>query len=274
MQAYRKFAYVYDELMQDMPYQSWVQFAQAAWERHGNPRTVVELGCGTGSITIPLANAGYQVTGIDLSEDMLSVAQSKMDSTARGNRLYREGSIRWLCQDMRSWEMPEPVDSVISFCDCINYVLEPEEVAEVFARTYHGLKEGGSFLFDVHHPDTLRRYDEEQPFVLDEPSVSYIWTCDFDEERCEIEHHLSIFARAENTPDHPEARRDGRNGQASGQHALYERFEEIHVQRAYEPEWMMAELKRAGFRDIKCYADFKWQAADETAERLFFVAIK
>ncbi|ANS75201.1 methyltransferase type 12 [Paenibacillus yonginensis] len=255
MEAYRKFAYVYDELMQDMPYESWVEFAQTAWQKHGVPHTVAELGCGTGSITIPLANAGYQMTGIDLSEDMLSVAQNKMEASAGGNRLYREGSVRWICQDMRSWELPEPVDSVISFCDCLNYVLEPEEIAEVFARTYDALKEGGSFLFDVHHPATLRRYGEEQPFVLDEPEVSYIWTCDFDEERCEIEHRLSIFARME-----------------SG--SLYERFEEIHIQRAYDPEWMMAELRRAGFKEIKCYADFEWKLADDEAERLFFVAIK
>ncbi|GGA20162.1 class I SAM-dependent DNA methyltransferase [Paenibacillus physcomitrellae] len=279
MEAYRKFAYVYDELMQDMPYESWVEFAQTAWQKHGIPHTVAELGCGTGSITIPLTNAGYQMTGIDLSEDMLSVAQNKMEASAGGSRLYREGSVRWVCQDMRSWELPEPVDSVISFCDCMNYVLEPEEIAQVFVRTYDALKEGGSFLFDVHHPDTLRRYGEEQPFVLDEPEVSYIWTCDFDEERWEIEHHLSIFARV--TPNKGSinkansAEQDSLERSASAaRQALYERFEEIHIQRAYDPEWMMAELRRAGFKEIKCYADFEWKLADDEAERLFFVAIK
>ncbi|WP_223067193.1 class I SAM-dependent DNA methyltransferase [Paenibacillus caui] len=260
MRAYQKFAYVYDELMEDMPYADWIGFAEAAWDKHGRPKTVAELGCGTGSITIPLVNAGYQVTGIDLSEDMLSVAQSKMEATAQGHRLYREGSIRWVRQDMRSWELAEPVDSVISFCDCINYVLEQEEVSAVFARSYAGLKPGGTFLFDVHHPDTLRRYDEEQPFVLDEPRIAYIWTCDFDEERCEIEHHLSIFARE--AGGHAESA------------ALYERFEETHVQRAYDPDWMKAELVRTGFRDVKCYADFKWIPAEAGAQRLFYVAVK
>lgn len=77
MASYRKFAYVYDELMEDMPYPDWIRFARTAWERHGMPRTVVDLGCGTGSITIPLVNAGFEVTGIDLSADMLAVARRK-----------------------------------------------------------------------------------------------------------------------------------------------------------------------------------------------------
>lgn len=259
MPAYRKFAYVYDELMEDMPYGKWLAFAEQAWKIHGKPLTVAELGCGTGSITIPLVSAGYQVTGIDLSEDMLSVAQSKLEMASGGQRLYREGSVRFIRQDMRELELPEPVDAVISFCDCINYVLEQEEVAEVFVRTFASLKPEGTFLFDVHHPRTLRRYNEEQPFVLDDPSVSYIWTCDFDEERCEIEHHLSIFAR-ESKQQNAEAK--------------YGRFEEIHVQRAYDPDWIREQLLAAGFRTVACYADFEWKAPGEEAERLFYVAVK
>lgn len=79
--SYRKFAYVYDELMEDMPYPDWIRFARTAWEKHGMPKSVAELGCGTGSITIPLVNSGFEVTGIDLSADMLSVARSKMEAT-------------------------------------------------------------------------------------------------------------------------------------------------------------------------------------------------
>lgn len=259
MPAYRKFAYVYDTLMEDMPYGRWLAFAEQAWERYGKPLTVAELGCGTGSITIPLANEGYHVTGIDLSEDMLAVAQNKLGTTAGGQRLYRGGSVRLIRQDMRALELPEPVDAVISFCDCINYILEQSEVAEVFARTYDQLKPGGTFLFDVHHPRTLQIYNEEQPFVLDDPSVSYIWTCDFEEERCEIEHHLSIFAR--------EPKQEGGDSK-------YERFEEVHVQRAYDPKWIEEELLRAGFNQVECYADFEWNLPDENTERVFFVAVK
>ncbi|MDO7905503.1 class I SAM-dependent methyltransferase [Paenibacillus sp. JX-17] len=257
MASYRRFAYVYDELMEDMPYPDWLRFARTAWEKYGMPKTVAELGCGTGSITIPLVNSGFEVSGIDLSADMLSVARRKMEATPQGHRLFREGSVRWLQQDMREWRLPEMVDSVISFCDCVNYLLNEDDIIATFRQTYKGLKPGGTFLFDVHHPNTLVRYDEEQPFVLDERSVSYIWTCDYDAGRREIEHHLSIFARSE------EAGRD-----------MYQRFEETHNQRAYDPDWMKVELVKAGFTDVKVYADFEWVEAGEDAQRLFFVAVK
>ncbi|CAM4514239.1 class I SAM-dependent methyltransferase [Paenibacillus typhae] len=255
LSSYGKFAYVYDELMADMPYPDWLAFAEAAWVKYGKPRTVAELGCGTGSITIPLAAAGYHMTGIDLSSDMLSVAQQKMERHPQGRRFLREGSVRWIRQDMTEWELPEPVDSVISFCDCLNYVLEEKDIQAVLARTYAGLKPGGTFLFDVHHPNTLVRYEEEQPFVLDEPTVSYIWTCELDVPRREIEHHLSIFAREEGS-------------------GLYRRFEESHVQRAYDPQWLTEELRKAGFSEVQLYADFEWLPADDSAQRLFYVAVK
>ncbi|OMC79909.1 SAM-dependent methyltransferase [Paenibacillus odorifer] len=256
MSSYGKFAYVYDELMADMPYPDWISFTEAAWSKYGKPLTVAELGCGTGSITIPLAGSGYHMTGIDLSSDMLSVAQRKMEEHPQGRRFLREGSVRWIRQNMKEWELPELVDSVISFCDCLNYVLEEDDISAVFASTYAGLKQGGTFLFDVHHPNTLIRYEEEQPFILDEPSVSYIWTCEMDVPRREIEHHLSIFAREDGHSDR------------------YRRFEETHIQRAYDPNWMKEELLKAGFSDVKIYADFEWVEAEDDAERLFYVAIK
>ncbi|MNW47094.1 Glycine/sarcosine/dimethylglycine N-methyltransferase [compost metagenome] len=258
MTSYRKFAYVYDELMRDMPYSEWLKFARTAWEKYGMPKTVVDLGCGTGSLSIPLANDGFQVTGIDLSGDMLSVAHRKTEMTSNGARLMREGGLRWVQQDMTAWKMPEPVDAVISFCDCLNYLLEEEDIVLTFRQTYAGLKEGGTFLFDVHHPNTLQRYAEEQPFIWDDDSVSYIWTCELDEDRMEIEHELTIFARDE------ESGAD-----------LYRRFEENHVQRAYDPRWMRQELLQVGFKSVTCYADFKWEEPHhDEAARLFFVAVK
>ncbi|WP_340022066.1 class I SAM-dependent methyltransferase [Paenibacillus sp. FSL K6-1096] len=256
MSSYGKFAYVYDALMADMPYPAWLDFAETAWSRYGKPRTVAELGCGTGSLTLPLAAAGYHMTGIDLSSDMLSVARRKLEEQPQGRRFLREGSVQWVQQNMKEWELPEPVDAVISFCDCLNYVLEEPDIRSVFSSTYAGLKEGGTFLFDVHHPNTLIRYEEEQPFVLDEPDISYIWTCELDVPRREIEHHLSIFAREEGRQD------------------VYRRFEEIHTQRAYDPEWMKQELLAAGFREVSVYADFEWVEADDSAQRLFYVAVK
>ncbi|MBD2844489.1 class I SAM-dependent methyltransferase [Paenibacillus sp. IB182496] len=252
MCAYRQFASVYDRLMEDMPYPAWLRFARQVWERGEMPRTVADLGCGTGSIAIPLAKSGFEVFGIDLSADMLAVARSKWETSPQRAMPSSAGSIRWLQQDLRDWELPEPVDAAISFCDCINYLTEEEDVEAAFRATCRGLKPGGLFLFDAHAPSQLRRYAEEQPFVLDERDVAYIWTSELDSRRMEIEHRLTIFARE------------------SGERFI--RFEEVHVQRAYEAQWLVGALRRAGFSDARCFADFELSAPDADAQRLFFVA--
>ncbi|MFD2333754.1 class I SAM-dependent DNA methyltransferase [Cohnella sp. GCM10020058] len=260
MRSYREFASVYDRLMEDMPYPEWLSFARECWEKYGMPKTVVDLGCGTGNIAIPLAKSGFRIFGIDLSADMLSVARAKWESVpqrgigrASGGE---EGNIRWLQQDMRDWEIPEPVDCVLSFCDSLNYLTEPEDVVSSFKHSYAGLRPGGLFIFDVHAPSQLARYGEEQPFVLDDKDVAYLWTCDYDPDRREVEHELTFFVREE-------------GGSGAG---LYRRFEEGHVQRAYEPDWLAGQLAEAGFELLHRCADFSWNAPTAASERLFFVA--
>ncbi|MCA0753666.1 class I SAM-dependent methyltransferase [Paenibacillus sp. N4] len=255
MRSYGQFATVYDLLMEEMPYADWLGFARECWSRYGNmPATVVDLGCGTGSIAIPLARSGFDVYGLDLSSDMLTVARSKWDETAQTVTRPRQGTIRWLQQDMREWGLQEPVDTVISFCDCLNYLTEEADIEAAFRATYNGLRNGGSFLFDVHPPKQLIRYAQEQPFVLDEREVAYIWTCELEQERCEIEHHLTIFARDKDSK--------------------FYRFEESHIQRAYDPDWIEGALRRAGFRTVERFADFELKPASRESERLFFAALK
>lgn len=253
--AYEKFAYTYDLLMEDMPYPQWIRFARQIWDQYGSPRTVVDLGCGTGNIAIPLAQTGLHVTGIDLSADMLAVARDKEEQHRKRSSFAPGGGLLWLEQDICEWALPERVDSVISFCDCLNYLTEEEQLLEAFRQTYDGLVEGGTFLFDMHTEAQLKAYAEMQPFWLKDELVSYIWTCELDEARCEIEHDLTIFLKDEGAP-------------------VYRRIDEVHVQRAYKLDWLEQALYRSGFSKVMRFADFKLQPSDERTERAFFVAIK
>jgi SAM-dependent methyltransferase len=263
--SYESFAYVYDRLMRDAPYGEWIRFAEAVWDKYGRPRTVADLGCGTGNIAIPLAESGMRVFGIDLSEDMLAVARAKEEERLGGAAAFPSGgALMWLHQDLREWQLPEPVDCALSFCDCLNYLLEEEDIVRTFRQTHSGLRPGGLFLFDVHTPRQLSEYAEEQPFVLDDDDIAYIWTCDYDSVRNEIEHHLTIFTSVD--PLSPSLR-ETRSG--SG---LYRRLEETHVQRAYDLHWLERQLYSAGFGEVACYADFSLQPPTAGTQRAFFAA--
>lgn len=250
--AYGRFAQVYDRLMADMPYGEWLRFVEECWEKVGRPRTIADLGCGTGNLAIPLARTGLTVYGIDLSEDMLAKAQEKWLSGEQAGA--SGGQLLFLAQDMREWEVPEPVDAVLSFCDCLNYITEEEDVAAVFNQTYRNLRPGGVFVFDVLTRRRFEYYAAYEPFVWNEEDLAYIWTSKWDEERQEIEHELTFFVQED----------DGR----------FVRFQEWHVQRAYPQERLVQLLAEAGFSQIETVGDFTWEAAHADTERAFFVARK
>ncbi|MFS1513573.1 class I SAM-dependent DNA methyltransferase [Chengkuizengella sp. SCS-71B] len=251
--SYEGFANYYDVLMEDMPYSQWIEFAESCWNKHGKPKTVVDLGCGTGNISIPLAKKGYQVYGIDLSSDMLTVATQKeinYMSTIKQNG----GSITWLEQDMKDLELPSSVDCIISFCDCYNYITDESHIIQSFQKVYEHLEHKGLFIFDMLTESQFQFYAEEQPFTYNEENLSYIWTCDYDTRHQEIEHDLTIFAQ-----------------QSSSN---YLKINEIHTQRAYSLEWIKSQLSHAGFINISSYGDFEFESPNDATNRVFFVANK
>src|SRR5690606_37960120 len=116
--AYGPFALVYDQLMADMPYGEWLGWLDLYWEAHGGrPSSVADLGCGTGTIAIPLAQSGIDVTGIDLSDQMIAIARGKEEAIRRETAV--PGKLEWLQGDVREWSLPNPVDAAISLCDCL-----------------------------------------------------------------------------------------------------------------------------------------------------------
>ncbi|WP_081756609.1 class I SAM-dependent DNA methyltransferase [Gorillibacterium massiliense] len=245
--------------MEDMPYREWLAFLEECWNRYGRPETIVDLGCGTGTLTLPLASSGFRMTGIDLSEEMLAAARMKEETMLPGLTSSAGGRVEWLQQDMREWELPRQADAAISLCDCLNYLTDDEDLITAFRQTFAGLKPGGRFIFDMNTPYRYQGYAEEQPFVLDEDDIAYIWTCELEETTCEIEHHLSIFVREQGE---------------KGARDLFYRFEEMHRQRGYDIQWIETALREVGFARVEAFADFTWRPADEETERAFFVAVK
>ncbi|USG63913.1 methyltransferase domain-containing protein [Brevibacillus ruminantium] len=241
--AYGQMATVYDRLMADSPYPQWLDWAEGVWVKKGKPQRIMDLGCGTGSIAIPLAKRGYRVTGVDLSAEMLAVAYDKMRR--------EQVSVTWVEQDMRELELPQ-ADSIISFCDSLSYLTEEDDVQQTFSRVFAHLQPGGTFLFDVHSPYKVLHSFGDQTFTLTEDEISYIWQCFCDPLRMEVTHELTFFLELES--------------------GLYQRVEEVHEQRAYQPYEIVKWLREAGFVDVELTADFTDLPPHETSERLFFLA--
>lgn len=255
MLSYGALAHVYDQLMDGTTYDQWVDYADRIWQHHSmKPRTIVDLGCGTGNIALPLAERGCHVVGIDLSADMLAIARSKQEQLTSSAKL----DIHWIEQDMAAWSLPQQVDTVISFCDSLNYLLEEQDLARTFKQTYEGLRPGGLFIFDVHTRLTFETYAKEQPFTVNEEDIAYIWHCYLDEARHEIEHELTIFVK----------------DQLLSEQSYFRRIDEWHCQRAYDLLWMKETLQSTGFDSVDCFGDFTMNPADEQTRRAFFVAKK
>lgn len=243
MESYTSFAKVYDEFMDQTPYDQWLQNILTVFqEEHvSEGGKVLELGCGTGKMTRRLSKAGYQMTAIDNSVEMLEIA---------GNS--GEEKILYVLQDMVSLELPEKMDAVISICDCINYILEPLDLQEVFCRTKRYLKEQGVFMFDMNSHFKYKQILSQNTFAEDREDASFIWDNFYVEEERINEYQLSLFIRNEA--------------------GTYDKFEEVHFQRAYDEKVISEMLLKAGFCEIKILDADTMQEPREETERLYFIA--
>ena len=221
---YTAFARVYDRLMSDVDYAAWAaHYARLMQERGVGPGSrVLECACGTGGLTLPLAKAGYRVTGVDLSADMLAVAMER----ARAAGV----TVPFVRQDMQKLATPRPVDCVLATCDGVNYLDTREKAARFFGAAYAALRPGGALIFDVSTPHKLQNTLGDHTLTRDEGDISYIWQNNYDEKSACVEMSLAIFVRGA----------DGR----------YDRLEETQRQRAHSRRELGAWLREAGFADI------------------------
>ena len=244
MSAYGNLAEVYDEFMDEVPYEKWSeQVIQWLREYQIMNGVVLDLGCGTGSMTELLAKARYEMMGIDISEDMLAVAQNK--------RYVSDYDILYLQQDMRELELHGNVKAVISACDAVNYILEPDELCRVFERVNQYLEPKGIFIFDFNTTYKYREIMGQQIFAEDTNVGSYVWDNDYDEETGINEYQLTFFVK---------------------ENELYRKYQEIHYQRGYALEEMKELLKKSGLEFLGAYDDYSNEEISQASERICIIA--
>lgn len=246
--TYGRFAYVYDRLMEDVPYEDWIRIViEKAGQYRVKGKNVLDVGCGTGEISLRLAQEGYRVTGVDLSEEMLTVAQSKAEAANIHIPFYQ--------QNMAHMEGLGEYDIVGIFCDSLNYLTSEQEVKQTFIAVYEHLIENGLFIFDVHSVFKMTNIFKDQTFACTDDDVSYIWNCFEGDAPLSVVHELTFFALDESTNQ-------------------YERFDEDHVQRTYSISQYKKWLMDAGFQVLEVFADFIDKPPTEQSERIFFIAKK
>ena len=245
MEAYTGFASVYDTFMDNIPYGEWCGYLTGLLKEQGVPDgLVLDLGCGTGSLTELLADSGYDMIGIDNSDEMLELALEKKEKSGK--------DILYLCQDMREFELYGTVAAVVSICDCMNYVLEPEELQEVFRLVNNYLDPGGVFIFDLNTEYKYREIMGDSTIAEDREDSSFIWDNQYEEEERLNIYDLSIFVREEKD--------------------LYRKYHETHYQRAYSLAEVKEALTAGGMEFVAAYDAFTREAPREDSERIYVIA--
>ena len=262
MEAYTSFASVYDTFMDNVPYGEWGGYIYTLLCRYGvKSGIILDLGCGTGTITEILAGYGYDMIGVDNSEDMLELATEK--------RIASGHDILYLLQDMREFELYGTVRAVVSVCDSVNYITEPEELAGVFRLVNNYLDPGGIFLFDFNTEYKYREVMGDCTIAEDRGPCSFIWdNCYYEEERIN-EYDLTLFIREGTVPGQNEGAEED-DTEENG--ALYRKYTETHFQRGYTLEEIRELLSSAGLIFQAAYDMDTREAAGEKSERVCVIA--
>lgn len=252
MTAYSGFAQIYDDYMHPEDYQRWFEGVQGLIKEYSRPtKQILELACGSGNISILLAKDGYDVIGLDLSEEMLMVAKDKA--------LEERVKIGFFQQDMTEYELNQKFDTVLCICDGMNYVLEDDSMEGLFARVHASLKEEGTFIFDISSYYKLKYILGESTIAESQDDSAFIWENFYDETSDILSFDLSVFTK---------------------ENGLYRRNDEVHEQRAYK----LAEIKELSSRYFELISvqtdSFETVSIEDyndeemENERLFFVLKK
>lgn len=246
MEAYTNFAAVYDTFMDNIPYEEWGDYLKELLKKNQvEEGLVLDLGCGTGTMTEILAEAGYDMIGVDNSGDMLEIAMEKKEKSGH--------DILYLLQDMREFELYGTVKAVVSICDSVNYITEEEELLEVFRLVNNYLDPKGIFIFDFNTEYKYREILGDSTIAENREECSFIWENYYYEEERINEYELSLFIREEDSD-------------------LYRKYEETHFQKAYDLPVIQRLIEESGLEYIAAYDAFSHNAPTEESERIYIIA--
>lgn len=245
---YDDFAMVYDELMKEINYNEWVDYLFRLMLNSPKPiSSILEFGCGTGNVTCGLAKKGFEMTAVDLSESMLTMADEKISQMGLNN-------VRLFKGDMSNFAISETFDAVISACDSVNYLPDLDTFDAFIECSVNALKPGGLLTFDMNTATKYKDIIKDQTFVYDLDDVFCVWENDPHVEEGFMNFDLTFFARKENE--------------------LYERYEEHQTQYIYTAEDIFRLLKRPDLKNQKVYAFGTFLNGGNDHTRLQFLAEK
>ncbi len=245
MNAYKALSYSYDRLTNDVDYSGVVDFYKKLLEKEDiTPRTVADLACGTGSVASIFAREGIEVIGVDMSEEMLCIAQQKTADL--------QSPPTYVCQKLENLQLPRGVDLAVCALDSLDYITRPEDCKKAISRIYRVLNPGGCFIFDVNTPEKLRAMDG-QVFLDEDDDVYCVWRGEFDEQTNICSYGMDLFQRTGNR---------------------WSRSFEEHREYAYSREQLTQYLKDAGFTHIRVYGDRRLDAPKTGEQRIYFTARK
>ena len=245
MAAYSAFAEIYDALMDDVDYTGWADYYLSLVRRaEVVPAQLCDCACGTGALSVPFASHGIRVTGVDLSGEMLRMAQ----------RRARQAGVQvmFVQQDMRMLRLPRPVDAMVCGCDGVNYLLDDDALRAFFKSAHAAIRPGGALAFDVSSAWKLEHVLGNSFFGEERDDIAYLWSNAFDPDGRTVTMDLTFFVRET----------DGR----------YRRFSEVHTQKAHDAGHLTELLEASGFELLGSFGDRTFEEPQPEEQRIHFLA--
>jgi SAM-dependent methyltransferase len=244
---YDLIAPIYDEINKEIDYSAWADFIESAVKANSpsRPELVLDLGCGTGSMTIELAKRGYDMTGVDLSVDMLDIARERAYEAGLSDKML------WLCQDMTEFELYGTVDLAVSCLDCLNHLTRGGELDKCLSLVHNYLIPDGLFIFDVNGKAKFENVYADRSYVMETDGAMCIWQNYYNPKSHLCDFYITLF-----------------NEEGGG----YERYDEIQRERMYTIATLKKKLAKSGFEFIGAYADYSFTPATDDDERIYVVA--